>query len=62
MAAYGLRAAGMDVQVHEPDTFQQSTMLDHRLLVLAHLPRGDDGDHMLIGRLPLRQLLRHGLA
>ncbi|ONI87925.1 hypothetical protein ALI144C_08305 [Actinosynnema sp. ALI-1.44] len=102
VAAHGLRAAGMDVQVHErdtdlahtegyrlhlsppavdvlrrrldrrvyqalmasaphPRTFQQFTMLDHRLRVLTRLPRGDDGDHMLIGRLPLRRLLGHGL-
>nr|WP_052477565.1 NAD(P)/FAD-dependent oxidoreductase [Kibdelosporangium sp. MJ126-NF4]CTQ98471.1 Salicylate hydroxylase (EC 1.14.13.1) [Kibdelosporangium sp. MJ126-NF4] len=102
VAAQGLRAAGMDVQVHERDTdlartaghrlhlnppavdvlrrrldppvfqalmasaphpraFRQFTVLDHRLRALARLPRGDDGDHLLIGRIPLRRLLGHGL-
>lgn len=100
--AHGLRAAGVEVQVHERDTdlartggyrlhldaaavgvlrrrlpasvfqavlasaahprsFRQFSVLDHKLRVLARIPRGGDGDHLLIGRIPLRTLLGHGL-
>ncbi len=100
--AHGLRAAGVEVQVHERDTdlartggyrlhldtsavdvlrrrlpapvfqavlasaahprsFRQFSVLDHRLRVLARVPRGRDGEHLLIGRIPLRRLLAHGL-
>lgn len=102
VAARGLRAAGLDVRVHErdtdlahtggyrlhlnptavdvlrrrlpapvlqamvasatrPDSFRQFGVLDHQLRRIARIPRDRDGDHLLIGRIPLRVLLGHGL-
>ncbi|MDT8912427.1 NAD(P)/FAD-dependent oxidoreductase [Amycolatopsis sp. PS_44_ISF1] len=43
-------------------SFRQFALLDHRLRTLARIPRGGDGEHVLIGRIPLRLLLGHGLA
>ncbi|MGW5714586.1 FAD-dependent oxidoreductase [Amycolatopsis sp. NPDC003865] len=40
---------------------RQFGILDHRLRQLARIPRGDDGEHLMIGRIPLRRLLGHGL-
>jgi 2-polyprenyl-6-methoxyphenol hydroxylase-like FAD-dependent oxidoreductase len=42
-------------------SFRRFAVLDHRLRVLARIPHRGDGDHLLIGRVPLRLLLGHGL-
>lgn len=44
-----------------PRSFRQFAVLDHRMRVLARIPDDEDGDHLLIGRVPLRVLLGHGL-
>ena len=46
-----------------PGSFRQFAVLDRRLRTVARLPRpaDPDGDDLLIGRIPLRVLLSHGL-
>ncbi|MFD1051149.1 FAD-dependent oxidoreductase, partial [Kibdelosporangium lantanae] len=41
--------------------FRRFHVLDHQLRPLLSLPRDTGGDHMLIGRVPLRVLLAYGL-
>ncbi len=44
-----------------PATFRQFTLADHRMRVLAVEPRSRGAANLLIGRVPLRTLLTHGL-
>ncbi|MFD4791556.1 FAD-dependent oxidoreductase [Streptomyces sp. NPDC058459] len=45
-----------------PESFRQFGVLDHRLRQVARIPRGRDGEHLMIGRVALRRLLGHDLA
>ncbi|MFE9581529.1 FAD-dependent oxidoreductase [Nocardia sp. NPDC006044] len=42
-------------------SFRRFSVFDHRLRRLLSLPRNSPGDHLLIGRIPLRRLLAHDL-
>ncbi|MFD5827255.1 FAD-dependent oxidoreductase [Lentzea sp. NPDC060358] len=43
-------------------SFREFGVLDHRLRPVARLPLDDAGEHLMIGRIPLRRLLGHGLG
>ncbi|HEX7308542.1 NAD(P)/FAD-dependent oxidoreductase [Lentzea sp.] len=43
-------------------SLRQFGVLDHRLRTVARIPLEDDGEHLMIGRIPLRRLLGHGLG
>ncbi|MFD4543280.1 FAD-dependent oxidoreductase [Streptomyces bauhiniae] len=45
-----------------PESFRQFGVLDHRLRQVARIPRGHDGEHLMIGRVALRRLLGHDLT
>ena len=44
-----------------PQAWRRFGILDHRLRLLAAEPRAEDDEALLIGRVPLRRLLTHGL-